>query len=101
MQFELVAKGFQLGGVMAMGLQKPIHLLARPLKGFAHYEKKGHIVLEKRPRIGDYTAKIGFHLPKHTITALANGYTPEQALHEAALEARRRAIKFKEKGRPT
>lgn len=97
MRFEIVTRQFEIEDGTFGKLYKRLHLLERPLERYQHFEKKGDVILEHRPRKHEYEARIHLRLPKHEISASANGFTLEGALHKAALGARERIIKIKEK----
>ena len=96
MKFEVIAKNFEVSKELVKKFDHSLNRLKHSLRSFAHFEKKGSIIIEKRPRKEEFKAKIVFHLPKHTIATEDLGNSPEQALHKAAEDARDRVLKIKD-----
>ena|SRR3990172_12121131 len=95
MKFELVAKNIDITKELSKKLTNSLSKLKGALQSFSTIEKPGSIILEKRPRKEEYKAKVTFHLPKHTVSTKDVGFSPEQALHKAAEDARDQVLKVK------
>ena len=96
MNFEVIAKNFEVSEELLKKFDHSLNRLKHSLKSFAHFEKRGSIIIEKRPRKAEFKAKIVFRLPKHTVATKDVGTSPEQALHKAAEDARDRVLKIKD-----
>jgi len=97
MEFDIRIKNFRPKKGIKAKLDKSLLRLGRILKSFEHLDKPASVILEKRARKEEYKAKITFHLPKHTISTKDEGFTPEQALHNAAEDARDLVLKLKDR----
>lgn len=96
MKFEITAKNFELSEELLKKFDKTLNKLNHSLRSFAHFERQGSIVIEKRPRKEEFIVKINFYLPKHHVATHDVGTSPEQALHNAAEDARDKVIKVKD-----
>jgi ribosome-associated translation inhibitor RaiA len=94
--YEFVIKKFKHTKNLDAKLKKSLSKLEHTLKSF-HIEKPVNVILEKMPTRKEFLAKITFHVPKHTISTHDTGYTPEQALHNAADDARDKVLKAKDR----
>ena len=95
MKFEITAKNFELSEELLKKFDKTLNKLKHSLRSFAHFERQGSIVIEKRPRKEEFISKINFYLPKHHVATHDVGTSPEQALHNAAEDARDKVLKVK------
>lgn len=96
MEFIYNVRNFEAGEDIKAHFEKKLQSLKRVLKTFGHFERKGDILIGKLPK-GQYLARIDLHLPKHHIEAKEVGYTPLEAMHEAARNARSQVLKIKER----
>ena len=96
MNYEFVIKNFKHTKSLDDKLKKSLSKLEHSLRSFA-LTKPIIIILEKRSTREEFKAKITFHLPKHTISTHDVGYTPEQALHKTADDARDKVLKVKDR----
>lgn len=101
MEFHIRIKNFKAEKSLGEKLDKSLLRLSRVLKSFEGLEKPGLAILEKRARREEYQAKVTFHLPRHTISTKDEGFTPEQALHNAAEDARDLVLKIKDRFKDT
>lgn len=76
-------------------LEVSLAKLQRVLQTFSPQET-GKIVIEKHARRDEYFATITFHLPGQTIHTQDHGWTPEEALNNAADDAREEVLKAKD-----
>ncbi len=97
MEFDIHIKNFRPEKSIKAKLDKSLLRLGRTLKSFDHLDKPATVILEKRAKREEYKAKVTFHLPKHTISTRDAGFTPEQALHNAAEDARDLVLKLKDR----
>lgn len=100
MKYDFVIKNFKHTKSLDNKLKKSLSKLEHSLKSFA-ITKPITIILEKRSTREEFKAKITFHLPKHTISTHDFGYTPEQALHKTADDARDKVLKVKDRMKDT
>ena len=96
MKFEVVVKNFEVSDELLKKFDHSLNKLKHALKSFAHFERQGSIIIEKKPRREEFVAKINFYLPKHHVATNDVGTSPEQALHNAAEDARDRVLKIKD-----
>lgn len=101
MEFVLQAKNFKLKSEETEKLNKSISNLSRALKSFGTLEKPGTVRIEKMSNRTEFKAKISFHVPKHTISTNDFGYSPEEAVHKAAADAKDLVIKIKDRLKDT
>lgn len=96
MKYEFVIKNFKHTKTLDSKLKKSLSKLEHSLNSF-DITKPVNIIMEKRATREEFKAKITFHIPKHTISTHDIGYTPEQALHKAADDARDKVLKVKDR----
>jgi len=94
-KFEVTAKNFELSEGLLQKFDKTLNKLKHSLRSFAHFERQGSIIVEKSPRKEEFIARINFYLPKHHVATHDVGTSPEQALHNAAEDARDKVLKVK------
>lgn len=96
MKYNLVVKNFKHTKSLDNKLKKSLRKLEHSLKSF-DITKPITVLLVKITNREEYQAKITFHLPKHTVSTDDVGYTPEQALHKTADDARDKVLKVKDR----
>lgn len=97
MNFEITSKNISLDETTKNAISKATNRINKVLRGLRADEETGFITIHKHEKPDKYSAHINFQLPGKLLSAKDFGFTLDEALHKASLDARDQIIKLKDR----